>query len=58
MMEEEEIVNLLLARIYSNREVGGAAGQEASTVRRREGAKKLFETYLLKRLPNEVRYID
>ena len=41
MMEEEGIVNL--------REVGGAAGQEASTVRGREGAKKLFETYLLKR---------
>ena len=40
-MEEEGIVNL--------REVGGAAGQEASTVRGREGAKKLFESYLLKR---------
>ena len=41
MMEEEIIVSL--------REVGGAAGQEASTVRGREGAKSLFETYLLKR---------
>jgi len=46
-MEEEGIANF--------REVGGAAGHEASTVRGREGAKTLFETYLLKRKYMRIR---
>jgi len=38
---EELIVNL--------REIGNASGQEASTIRGREGAKKIFDNYLSKR---------
>ena len=38
---DEDVVNL--------REVGGACGQEVSTIRGREGARKIFDAYLLKR---------
>ena len=38
---DEDVVNL--------REVGGACGQEVSTIRGREGARNFFDAYPIKR---------